>query len=389
MIKKICFVILSRANYGSIKSLMKAVQKNKKFKIQVIAGASAVIKKFGEVHKEIKKDGFKIDDYLDFQSAQLNLNSISKTVGTGTVALSKSFEKLKPDFILTVGDRYETMSTAIASTYMNIPLIHTMGGERTGTLDESVRHSISKLAHLHFVANIDAKKRLIKMGEKSKNIFNVGCPRIDIVKKAIKKYSKTKLIKKLNQIGVGEKIEQNDKLIVISQHPVTSEFNKSLKNYKQTILAVNKLNLDGYKIIWLWPNADPGSDEISGFIRTLREKGSTKKVRFITNMSPENYFQLLKECKCIIGNSSSAIREGAFIGVPAVNIGTRQMTRLISKNVTNVNYNQNSIYKAIKYQIKKKSYKSSKIYGDGNAANKIIRILKKIKKIDIQKLNTY
>ena len=202
MKKKICFVILSRANYGSIKSVMKAIQKDKKFDFQLIVGASAVLKKFGSANKEIRKDGFKINEYLDFQSAELSLESMSKTVGLGLVGLSSLLKKLKPDFVLTVGDRYETMATAIASTYMNIPLIHTMGGERTGTLDESVRHSISKLAHLHFVANNESKKRLIKMGERSNRIFNVGCPRIDTVRKALRSYTRKNLLKAINKVGV-------------------------------------------------------------------------------------------------------------------------------------------------------------------------------------------
>ena len=388
MKKKICFVILSRAHYGSTKAIMKQAKKDNYFKVQVVVGASAILKKFGEVDKEIKKDGFKIDQYLDFQSARLDLLSMPQTVGLGLMSLSNAFKELKPDYVLTVGDRYETMATAIASTYMNIPLLHTMGGERTGTLDESVRHAISKLAHLHFVANHDSKKRLVKMGERNKDIFNVGCPRIDTVKEALKNYSRSSLIKKLNNIGVGKKIKTADDFIVLSQHPVTSEFEDSMKNYKMTVDAINKFS-GKFKIIWLWPNADAGSDDISGVIRQYREKNYNKNIRYITNMSPEIYFQLLNECRCLVGNSSSAIREGAFIGVPAINIGTRQSSRLKSKNTINASYNVDKIYKSLKIQIKKSKYKSSNIYGNGNAAKKIISTLKKLKKINIQKLNSY
>ena len=389
MKKKICFVILSRANYGSIKSVMMAIQKDKKFDFQLIVGASAVLKKFGSANKEIRKDGFKINEYLDFQSAELSLESMSKTVGLGLVGLSSLLKKLKPDFVLTVGDRYETMATAIASTYMNIPLIHTMGGERTGTLDESVRHSISKLAHLHFVANNESKKRLIKMGERSNRIFNVGCPRIDTVRKALKSYTRKNLLKTINKVRVGDKVKVNEDIIVLSQHPVTSEFEASTKNYEKTVNAILKLKNNNIKIVWLWPNSDAGSDEISGFIRKFREKKLKTNIRFITNISPDKYFQLLNESVCIVGNSSSAIREGAFIGVPAVNIGTRQKTRIRGKNVIDVNYDEAEIYRAIKLQLNKKPYKSSNLYGNGKSAQKIIKILKKIKKVDTQKLNRY
>ena len=178
------------------------------------------------------------------------------------------------------------MATAIASTYMNIPLIHTMGGERTGTLDESVRHSISKLAHLHFVANNESKKRLIKMGERSNRIFNVGCPRIDTVRKALKSYTRKNLLKTINKVGVGDKVKVNEDIIVLSQHPVTSEFEASTKNYEKTVNAILKLKNNNIKIVWLWPNSDAGSDEISGFIRKFREKKIKNKYKIYYKYFP-------------------------------------------------------------------------------------------------------
>lgn len=389
MKKKICFVILSRANYGSIKSLMHEVRNNKKFTIQVIVGASAVLKKFGNVSNEIKKDGFRINSFLEFQSSSLLLETMSSTVGNGLLKISESLKSLKPDFVFTVGDRYETMATALATVYQNIPLCHTMGGERTGTIDESIRHAISKLSHFHFVANNDSKNRLIKMGENKKYIFNVGCPRIDIVKNTLKKYSKKNLISALNRIGVGVKLNLDDKLIIFSQHPVTSEYKYSKNYFSETLQAINKIDKK-YKIIYLWPNSDPGSDEIAGKIRLMREreKFSMSNFRFITNLSPELYFQLMRESKVIVGNSSSAIREGAFIGTPAVDIGTRQSTRLKAKNVIMVNYDTKKIHKAIIKQLGQK-FKKSNLYGNGNASKRIVKILSKIDKVDIQKLNTY
>jgi len=389
MKKKICFVILSRANYGSIKSLMLEVKKSNQFVIQVVVGGAGILKKFGNVSKVLKKDGFKINSYLDFQSSNLLLETMPSTVGNGLIKISEVFKNIKPDFVFTVGDRYETMVTALATVFHNIPLCHTMGGERTGTIDESIRHSITKLAHLHFVSNSDAKKRLIKMGEDKNFVFNVGCPRIDIVKKILKNYSRKNLINELNKAGVGAKINYDDPLIIFSQHPVTSEFNSSKFYFKETLKAITKLDKK-YKIIYLWPNSDPGSDIIAGIMRTMREAHDTVMLNFtfITNLSPEIYFQLMKEAKLIIGNSSSAIREGAFIGTPAIDIGTRQSTRVVANNVVRVGYDNKKIFKAILEQVGKK-YKSSIIYGNGDAAKKIIKILKKIENIKIQKLNQY
>ena len=227
------------------------------------------------------------------------------------------------------------------------------------------------------------------MGERSNRIFNVGCPRIDTVRKALKSYTRKNLLKTINKVGVGDKVKVNEDIIVLSQHPVTSEFEASTKNYEKTVNAILKLKNNNIKIVWLWPNSDAGSDEISGFIRKFREKKLKTNIRFITNISQDKYFQLLNESVCIVGNSSSAIREGAFIGVPAVNIGTRQKTRIRGKNVIDVNYDEAEIYRAIKLQLNKKPYKSSNLYGNGKSAQKIIKILKKIKKVDTQKLNRY
>lgn len=385
---KICFVLLSRANYGSAKALMEEVKANKFFEIQIVVGASAVVKKFGQIDKLLKKDGFKINEILDFQNTNLTLNSMSKTVGFGLISISEAISKLKPDYVLTVGDRYETISTALASIHLNIPLIHTMGGERTGTLDESIRHSVSKLAHLHFVANNDAKQRLIKMGENKKYVYNVGCPRIDTVKKTIKNYSRSNLKKMINTTGVGAILYDLENIVILSQHSVTSEFESTKNNYSSTFEAVKEISKK-YKVLVFWPNADPGSDQISSFIRSYREKFELKNFRFISNLPSENYFQLMNEAKLIVGNSSSAIREGSFIGIPAINVGTRQQSRIMSKNVINVGYNKSDILKAISKQIKNGKFKSDFSYGRGDASKKILNIIKKIKKLNIQKLNAY
>ena len=179
MIRKICFVILNRANYGSIKSLMTQIRDNKNFKLQIIVGASAILDKYGSCEKIIKKDGFKINHKIDMQIESNQPKNMAQSVGIGLMGLPEAFSKLKPSLVFTVGDRFETMATVISASYMNIPIAHTMGGELTGTIDESIRHAITKFSHLHFVSNLDAKKRVIKMGEPKKNVFNVGCPRID------------------------------------------------------------------------------------------------------------------------------------------------------------------------------------------------------------------
>lgn len=384
--KIICFVIFSRANYGSIKSVIKKAYKDKKFIIKLIAGASAVSEKYGSVINQIKKDGFKVNYIINNLVEEVGTIGMVKTTGVGMIELASILDKIKPDFVFTVGDRYETISTAITSSYMNIPVAHTMGGEVSGTIDESVRHAVTKLSNIHFVANQDALKRVLKLGERKNFVFNVGCPRIDEVRNVIKKNDIDKMFRELNTKGVGTKIKKNDKFIMVSFHPVTTEFEKNEQYIKKILNVVNKFNC---KKIIFWPNSDAGSAMISKIIRSFREKNFLSDCRFIKNLSVESYSLLMDKALCIVGNSSSALREGAFIGIPAINIGSRQFSRLKGKNIIDVSFDEKKIYLAIEKQIKHGKYKTSKIYGSGFAADKIIKILKKINLTTTQKTITY
>ena len=311
-----------------------------------------------------------------------------QAVGVSLVELPNIFEKLNPDLVITIGDRYETMSTVIAATYMNIPVAHTMGGEITGTIDESIRHAITKLSHIHFVSNNDSKKRVIKLGEQSKFVFNVGCPRIDEIKKILKDYDKKYIFDQLNKKGVGATISKNEKFIILCNHPVTSEFSNNAKNIEILLNAINKT---GLKCLTLWPNPDAGSDLISKKIRQFREKNpNSKNFRFIKNLPLNIFIPLLDTAKCIVGNSSAGIRDCSFIGTRAINIGSRQNKRLSGKNIVNIKkYNEKRITKEILNQIKKEKSKSEKIYGDGTAAKKIVKIILKLRNIKTQKTISY
>lgn len=386
-IKKICFVIFSSANYNSIKSVILEAKKNKKFKVYVIVGASALQNKFGDVDNRIRNDGIKIDFKIENQFSTSKLSSMVKTTGLGMIELSEIFTQILPDVVFTVGDRYETISTAISATYMNILVAHTMGGEVTGTLDESVRHAISKLSHLHFVANKDAMKRVIKLGEVPSYVYNVGCPRNDLIKNILNKKKFKKEFEYLSQKGVGDldTLSQNDDYFVTLYHPVTTELEKNEQVILNIVDATSKFNI---KNIIIWPNSDGGSEQISKKLRTLREKNLLQNYKIYKNLPIEYYIPLIKHAKCLVGNSSSAIRDGAFIGIPAVNVGNRQNNRLRSKNVIQSSNETIDIYKKIKVQYGKK-FTSSKLYGSGNAGKKILQILKKLNKFSTQKLITY
>ena len=379
---KICIVINNRANYARIKSVIENLKKKKKVDLKIILGASAILEKFGKLEKTLSNDKIKIHHKINTIIEGETPLTMAKSTGLAVIEISSIFADLKPDIVVTIADRFETMATAIAASYMNIILAHTQGGEITGSIDESVRHAITKLSHIHFASSKIAYKNIIHLGEDKKNVFLTGCPSLDLAKKFPKKIDDN-LLKKYN--GVGKKFNLKEKYIVVMQHPVTTEYGDGFKQINETIKAVSKLN---FPTIWLWPNVDAGSDEVSKGLRIYREKNIDSKIFFIKNFTAEDYLSVIYNCSCLIGNSSSAIREGGFLGVPAVNIGTRQTGREVGKNIINVDYDEKKILKAIDKQLKRnKKFPSSKIYGDGNAGKYIASILSNlnIKKISIQK----
>ena len=382
--KKICVVINNRANYARIKSVLIAIKKNNKLELQIVLGSSAILNRYGAVSNIIKKDGFKINHIVYTLVEGENLLTMSKSTGLSIIEFSTAFDQLKPDIVLVVADRYETLAAGIAASYMNIVLAHTQGGEVTGSIDESVRHATTKLAHIHFPASLNAKKNIIKMGENPKKVYLVGCPSLDLIKKNQLDIDEN-FKKKYSKYGVGElKIDFNKPYIVILQHPVTTEYEHIKKNIEQTIQAALKIQ---QQIVWLWPNVDAGSDIVSKSIRRVREEQKPKNIRWQKNYNPEDYLKLIYNSSCLVGNSSSAIREGAFLGIPAVNIGNRQHNREHGKNIIHVDYNSKNILKAINKQIKKKKYSRNKIFGDGKAGERIGKILSNIKLDIIKSLN--
>jgi len=243
--KKICVFVGSRANYSSIKSVMSAVKAHSKLKLQVVLGASAILDRFGKVEDLIKKDGFEIDFTFHNLIEGENPATMAKSTGLGLMDASMIFDNLKPDFVIVVGDRFEMMSVTLAAAYMNIRIAHTMGGEVTGTIDESIRHAITKFAHIHFPANEDSRNRIIKMGEDEKYVFNVGCPRIDLVANELKNDSYVALKDLFSAYGgVGKGFDIEHPYLLVSQHPVTTEYGKNRKQIEQTLRALESLQLN-------------------------------------------------------------------------------------------------------------------------------------------------
>ena len=387
-IKKICVMIGSRANYSSIKSFLILCKRSRNFKLQIVLFSSAILHRFGDLSKILKKDGLKVNFKINTHIEGENLNTMVKSTGLGLMHIPEILEILKPNMVLTVGDRYETLATTISSSFMNIPLIHTMGGEITGTIDEKIRHATTKFADIHFPASSDAKKRLIRLGENPKKIFNVGCPRIDLVKNVLSKKTNLNSINSyLVKNGVGDKIDVRDKFCIVSYHPVTTEFSNKDKNISNVLETLNSIQMN---TIVLWPNSDAGAEKIAQEIREFREKNKKlKKFKFLISLPTEIYIQLLNLTSCLVGNSSSGIREGSYIGTPVVDIGTRQSNRERGQNVIHVKSNdKKNLKKSILFQTKKKKYKTQNIYGSGKAAKKMIKILSRLD-LETKKRMTY
>jgi len=383
-VRKICIVIGSRANYSSIKSAMRAIVDHPALELQLVVGASAILDRYGSVVDLIEADGFtpaaKVHMLIEGETPA----TMAKSTGLGLLELPTVFESLKPDCVLTVGDRFETMATTLAAAYMNIPVAHTMGGEVSGTIDESIRHAVTKFAHLHFPASAGARERIIRLGERPEDIHLVGCPRIDLVAEILGSRSAS-ADERIFDLGVGDRLDLAQPFLLVSQHPVTTEYGAGEQQIVATLDAVREVDLPA---IVLWPNADAGSEDIARGIRKLRERGQARNMHFFKNLSIEVYVGLMARTACLIGNSSSGIREGAFIGTPVVNIGSRQGGRERGHNVLDVPHDGAAIAAAIRRQLGQRRYATDPIYGDGKAGPRIAEVLA-THAVSIQKRITY
>jgi UDP-hydrolysing UDP-N-acetyl-D-glucosamine 2-epimerase len=300
------------------------------------------------------------------------------------IDFTTAFENLRPDVVMVIADRFECLAIAMAAGYMNIPIVHLEGGEISGSIDESIRHAITKLSHLHFPATEKAAKRIERMGEDPNTIFSVGSTSLDVIKE-LDLSNLTPVMELQKTAGVGVALDLTQPYLVVIQHPVTTEYDKNLMHINETVGAIESLSM---QTVWIWPNMDAGSDGISKGIRIFRELKKPDYARFYKSLPIEYFAPLIKNSACIIGNSSCGIREAAFLGVPSVNIGSRQFGRERGLNVKDVGYDAKEIEEAILQQIAHGPYGSDVTYGDGSAGARIGEILNDFE-FNIQKKMTY
>lgn len=366
MQRKICVVLTARTSYAKIKPILTALKKHPEIELQLVCAASAVLERYGNTHIMVEEDGFKIDERVFNILEGETLLTSAKNTGLGIIEFSGAFNRLQPHAVLVMADRYEIMSAAIASAYQNIPLIHVQGGEVSGNIDEKVRHAVTKLADLHFPATQKAAENIISMGENPDKVFLVGCPSIDIAKDVRENATDDfDVYKKYG--GVGGFPDLSKGYYIVMQHPVTTEIQGARQQIKETLLAMQQSPLP---VLWFWPNVDAGGDDISKGIRSFREHNDIPHMHFIKNMAPRDFLLALHRSNGIIGNSSVAIREASFLGVPAINIGSRQAARERGPNVLDVNYDRAEIKNAINTHLGPQRFPST-LYGNGKAGEKI------------------
>jgi UDP-hydrolysing UDP-N-acetyl-D-glucosamine 2-epimerase len=385
MKRKVCVVITARPSYSRIRTALSAIKQHPDLELQLVVAASALLQRYGNAVDVMERDGFtpaaRVFMVLDGE----NLVTSAKSTGLGLMELSTVFHNLRPDVVVTVADRYETLATAVAASYMNIPLVHVQGGEVTGSIDEKVRHAITKLSDVHFVCTEKARERVIRMGEEPDQVFITGCPSIDLAVEAqADPVLKGDIFEHYG--GVGPRLDLSDGYVVAMQHPVTTEYEEARRQVTDTLQAVVAV---GLPVLWFWPNVDAGSDGTSKGIRVFREQQRPTNIHFFRNMEPKAFLQLLMGSRCLVGNSSVGIRECSFLGVPVVNIGSRQTGRERGSNVLDVVGEQTNIANAIRHQLNSSRPKGDKLYGDGKAGERMAKLLAELRSINIEKRLTY
>lgn len=367
--RKVAAVTGTRAEYGILYPVLKSIEAQPNLELFLIVTGMHLSHEFGYTVREIEDDGFRIDAKLDMLLSSDAPGSMAKSIGLGVISMAQTWEQLKPDIILVLGDRIEPLAATVAAAYMNIPVAHIHGGDICGSVDNPARHAITKFAHIHFPATKESAERSIKLGEEEWRIHIVGSPALDVI---------------LNEpcippdeLAKQFELDLSQPLILVVQHPVTTQVDKAPKQMRETLEAVVEL---GYPTVLIYPNSDAGGRRM---IEVIKEFESYPSIRTFKSLPRREYLSLMGIATVMVGNSSSGIIEAPSFGLPAVNIGIRQEGRERSKNIIDVGYNKQRIIKAIGKALTDEEFlkeveKRENPYGDGKASQRIAEILSKI-----------
>lgn len=377
---KILALLVDRANYGRMKPVLMELAKRPSVELGVMVAGTMTLERFGRAEDLVRKDGLNIVSSVYMEIEGGNPVTMAKSLGLAVIEFSSELQRLKPDFLLVIGDRYEALGAVMAAAFMNICVIHLQGGEVSGSIDESTRHAITKFAHYHFPATKRSGEYVVRMGENPARVFPLGCPSADVAQAALKP-----LAADVFKAGVGAPVDPAGKYLLVIYHPVTTAYSEQGDTEVQTLLGVlEKINLP---TVWLWPNIDAGTDRISKELRRYRETHGNKWLRLFKNFSPEVYLQVLRHASCAIGNSSSFVRDAGFLGTPVVLLGERQRGREFCQHVQWLPKLTDELHAVIERQIAHGPYAPSELYGKVGVSQKIVDQILQLKPIHAKLLD--
>jgi len=371
--RRICFPLTSRAYYGRTQLLIQKLHDHPAVDLQLMLGGSILLDKYSRhIADDIERGGFAISTAYFNVIEGGNHVAMAKTACLTALEFTNGFHQIDPDLVIVCGDRFEQLAIAMTAAYLNKTIAHIEGGDVTGSIDESVRHAITKLSHIHFVTNADAQRRVLAMGEDPNYVFNTGSLDLEVAANV----RTTLTADRINSYGVGHAVDITRPFLTVIQHPVTTETDNRA-HLETTMRAIAELNMP---TIWFWPNSDAGTGEMSESLRHFREHHAaiTEKIRFITNVPVDEFIALLRATSCLVGNSSAGIKECSYLGTPVVDIGARQHGRLRGEHVVNVPYDAPAIADGIRAQLRHGLYAASTLYYKPDASRAIVDVLTSI-----------
>ena len=368
--RRICVPITSRAYYGRTQLLIRKLHAHPDIDLELMLGGSVLLDKYSRhIADDIEAGGFAISASLLNVIEGGNHVAMAKTACLTALEFTNGLHAQNPDVVVICGDRFEQLAIAMAAAYLNKTIAHIEGGDVSGNIDESVRHAITKLAHVHFVTNADAERRVLAMGEDPRYVFNTGS--LDVELAAAVDTPITNAV--VNGYGVGHTVDVARPFLMVIQHPVTTE-DDNPEQLETLLGAISSLELPA---IWFWPNVDAGTGEMAERLRHFRERpgAASLPIRFITNVRADEFIALLKAAACLVGNSSAGIKECSYLGTPVVNVGHRQQGRLHAENVVHVPCAAGEIRRAILAQVSHGQYQPSLMYYRPGASQAIVDVL--------------
>lgn len=358
--RKVLVAITARPSYSRIRATLQALARQSNVTLHCLCSGAALSDVHGRVADLIRQDGFTVADECVTLVPGNEPKHMAYTTARTVEQTTTHLEQFRPDWVVTIADRYETLGTAVAAAYMGIPLIHVQGGEITGNIDERVRHAVTKLSDIHLVANQQAANRLMRMGEQPNSIFVTGCPSVDLAREA-RDLPLERVEEALDLTNQGNVIKLKDDFIVVLQHADTTEH---LSSYQHMRLTLESVRRTGLPYFLFNPNSDAGSAAATQAMEDFLGEGDPGVCCRVNNLDGKLFLRLLSQSRCLVGNSSVGIRECAFLGTPVVNLGDRQRGRERGENVLDCLWDAKALDQSLNKQIQR-SYGESHIYGSG------------------------